>query len=123
MKCWSYEGGVWEPLWPKPEMREGESWEDYIKSFGFYGTSSLEWGQSEGFYVEVFETQDDDYALVPHGSKEFMAEFAAVVHTPFRYYSVFVSSLPSLVRLIQELRPMLASEYEAFTMERDPTPE
>jgi hypothetical protein len=94
-----------------------EAWDEYVKSLGFSGTPSLTWGDPTGFNVELFETERD-HVLVSGVNKKFAAAFAASVNTPFYSYSVFVSNLPSLVRLIQELRPMLASEYEATTLER-----
>ena len=45
-------------------------------------------------------------------------EVLAVVKTPTRWHPVFVADLPSLVTLIAELGPVLASERDTPDFER-----
>ena len=107
MRTWIYERGRWvEARYPFREDFDdlGEEIErQEALNFGSRHGSSAS--------VRVYEAQED-IVTVETVEGPVDVEFLVSVNTPTRRYPVFVVDLPSLVQLMGELRPMLASEPE-----------
>lgn len=113
-KTWVYERGTWTEI--HDPFGEGDAeFGAALEEMGLYRHESLRFGEEHGFHVDVHETDDPFTIEGPEGQAH--VEFLAVVGTPFRFYPVFVTDLPSIVQLIGELRPMIASEREAIDLE------
>ena len=97
-------------------MEQGaDDLKEAVEQAGFDRHAALVFGNEDGFQVEVYECDDPVGVEGPDGPAE--AEFLAIVNTPFRFYAVFVEGLPSLVQLMGELRPMIASELQTIRLE------
>lgn len=111
---WVYERGAWTEI--RAPLAEGSTeYGDALQEMGLYRHESLRFGDEHGFHMDVHEADDPLSVEGPEG--QMRVEFLAIVGTPFRFYPVFVADLPSLVQIIGELRPMIASEREAIDLE------
>ena len=112
MRTWIYERGRWVEA-PYPFREEFDDLGGELKRLGFERQEALGFGSRHGSSasVRVYEAQED-IATVEAVEGPVDVEFLVSVNTPTRRYPVFVVDLPSLVQLMGELRPMLASERE-----------
>lgn len=116
MRVWMYERGEWAEI-PSP-FTEGEELEQAVARLEFGDTPILLLGDPDGFHVEVYAAERTAAVMDAFGGRVAEAEFLASVDTWSTYYPVFIADLPSLVQLMGELRPILASEREALDFER-----
>jgi hypothetical protein len=115
MRTWRYERGDWTEV-PNP-FSSDVNLEQQLERFGFGDTPVLDLGDPDGFYIETYATEESAVALDGFGGTVVEAEFLLTGDTWASWYPVFVADLPSLVQLIGELRPILASEREALDFE------
>jgi hypothetical protein len=111
MRAWIYERGRWvEARYPFREEFDDLGRE--LERLGFERHETLSFGSRHGssLSVRVYEAQDIATLDAVEGPVD--VEFLVSVSTATRRYPVFVVDLPSLVQLMSELHPMLASERE-----------
>jgi hypothetical protein len=117
MRVWMYERGKWTEI-PDP-FGGAENLERELGPLGFRDDAPvLLLGDPDAFHVEAYEAERGIVVLDFSEDTAAEAEFLVVVNTWASWYPVFVSDLPSLVQLIGEVRPILASEREALDFER-----
>jgi hypothetical protein len=117
MRVWMYERGKWAEI-PDP-FGGAEEFSSELDGLGFSSdTPVLLLGDPDAFHVEAYEAERGIVVLDYSEDRAAESEFLVVVNTWASWYPVFVSDLPSLVQLIGELRPILASEREALDFER-----
>jgi len=115
MRVWYYKRGDWrnipDPFTPRVDL------EEQLPRFAIRDTPELLFGDPDAFHVAAYAAEEDSVAVDTLGDAVVKVEFLAVVSTWASWYPVFVADLPSLVQLIGELRPLLASEREALDFE------
>ena len=113
-RTWACERGTWAEI-SDPFGEEDTEFGEALQQLGFYANESLRFGDEHGFHVDTHEADEPVTIEGPKGPVN--TEFVVVVGTPFRFYPVFVEGLPSLVQLMGELRPMIASEFQTIRLE------
>ncbi len=113
-RTWIYERGRWVET-RDPFQEFFEDFDEELGRLGFESASYLRFGDENRFHVEVYEAGDSVTVQAIEGPVE--VEFLVTINLSSDWHRVFVVDLPSLVQLVGELRPMLASAREVLDFE------